>query len=89
MKVVDKKDYSYVSVQISILMAGCLKFLDFFGLEYYSLKAEIVEMTFGFPKLGRIIVISLLFYFRILVSFLVVSLNDCHFLELAFVSGAD
>ena len=54
-----------------------------------SLQAEIVEMTFGSPKKGRIIVVSRLFYFCILMLFLVVSLNDCRFLELTFISLAD
>ena len=39
---------------------------------------------FWIPEIGLDI-----FYFRILMSFLVVSLNDRHFLELTFVSGAD
>ena len=52
-------------------------------------NAEIVETTLGYPKYRRIIVISHLIYFRILMLFLVISLNDRHFLELTFVSGAD
>ena len=51
--------------------------------------AEIVETTLGYPKQCRIIVVSRLIYFRILMSFLVVSLNDCRFLELTFIIGAD
>ena len=50
--------------------------------------AEIVEMTFQFPKQGRIIVVSRLFYFRILMPFLVVPLNDCRFLELITISSS-
>ena len=54
-----------------------------------DLHAEIVETTFPFPKYGGIIVVSRLFYFHILMSFLVVPLNNHCFLELTFVSGAD
>ena len=45
------------------------------SLEYF--EAEIVE------------VVSRLFYFRILMSFQVVPLNNRRFLELTFISGAD
>ena len=51
--------------------------------------AEIVETTFLFLKYGWIMVISGLFNFCILISFLVVPLNDRRFLELTFFSGAD
>ena len=54
-----------------------------------AFRAEIVETTFGCPKYGRIVVVSRLFYFCILMSFLVIYLNDRCFLELTFVSGAD
>ena len=53
------------------------------------MKAEIVETTFRYPKLLRILVVSCLFYFHFLNSFLVFSENECLFLELTFVSGAD
>ena len=56
---------------------------------FIGFQAEIVETTFPFPKYGRIIVVSRLFYFRILMSFPEVPINDRRFLELTFVSGAD
>ena len=52
-------------------------------------QAEMVETTFGIPKKRWIVVISCLIYFCFLMSFLVVSLKECRFLELTFVSGAD
>ena len=44
---------------------------------------------FGFPEIGLDNSCFSFIYFRILMSFLVVSLNYFCFLELTFVSGAD
>ena len=54
-----------------------------------SLKAEIVEKTLEYPKKHWIIVVSRLFYFLILMSFLVVSLNNCPFSKRLSFLGAD
>ena len=63
--------------------------LDYFWCKQPHIHADIVETTFGYPKLRRILVISCLFYFRFLKSFLVISENECRFLELTFIFGAD
>ena len=47
------------------------------------------ENDFWGPKIGSDNSRFSFFYFHILLSFLAVSLNDCCFLELTFVSGAD
>ena len=81
----DLNTRSYSSLQYSIFSPNGGKVI----VEIVHTKA-----FFFFPMSLRcrdsgIIVVARLINFRILMSFLVVSLNDRCFLELTFVSGAD